>query len=134
MATTFEQMWAALAPVGRSSRTGGYFRQPFTAAEEEAQSWFVEECARRDLRVERDGLGNVAAWWDSGFGPGLLTGSHLDSVLDGGAYDGPLGVVSGLAAIDLLRERGVEVQTGEFGAMMEVDLVNDGPVTLWLER
>ena len=39
-------------------------------------------------------------------GPGVLTGSHLDSVRDGGAYDGPLGVVSGLAAIDLLRERG----------------------------
>jgi D-tyrosyl-tRNA(Tyr) deacylase len=36
--------------------------------------------------------------------------------------------------VDLLRERGVEVQTGEFGAMMEVELVNDGPVTLWLER
>ncbi len=33
-----------------------------------------------------------------------------------------------------LRERGAIVQTGEFGAMMEVDLVNDGPVTLWLER
>jgi D-aminoacyl-tRNA deacylase len=36
--------------------------------------------------------------------------------------------------VQLLRERNVEVQTGEFGAMMEVDLVNDGPVTLWLER
>ena len=37
----------------------------------------------------------------------MLTGSHLDSVLDGGAYDGPLGVVSALAAIDLMRSRGV---------------------------
>jgi N-carbamoyl-L-amino-acid hydrolase len=37
----------------------------------------------------------------------VLTGSHLDSVPDGGAYDGPLGVVSALAAIDLLRERGL---------------------------
>ena len=36
--------------------------------------------------------------------------------------------------IGLLRERGVTVATGEFGAMMEVELVNDGPVTLWLER
>jgi D-tyrosyl-tRNA(Tyr) deacylase len=36
--------------------------------------------------------------------------------------------------ISLLRERGVPVQTGEFGAMMDVELVNDGPVTLWLER
>ncbi|MEO7823520.1 MAG: D-aminoacyl-tRNA deacylase, partial [Gemmatimonadaceae bacterium] len=33
-----------------------------------------------------------------------------------------------------LRERGLRVETGEFGAMMEVELVNDGPVTLWLER
>ena len=36
--------------------------------------------------------------------------------------------------VALLRERGVRVETGEFGAMMEVELVNDGPVTLWLER
>ena len=36
--------------------------------------------------------------------------------------------------IALLRERGVRTETGEFGAMMDVELVNDGPVTLWLER
>jgi D-tyrosyl-tRNA(Tyr) deacylase len=36
--------------------------------------------------------------------------------------------------ITLLREHGCPVQTGEFGAMMDVELVNDGPVTLWLER
>ena len=36
--------------------------------------------------------------------------------------------------IALLRERGVTVETGEFGAMMDVELVNDGPVTLMLER
>ena len=33
-----------------------------------------------------------------------------------------------------LRASGVRVETGEFGAHMEVELVNDGPVTLWLER
>lgn len=36
--------------------------------------------------------------------------------------------------IALMRERGLRVETGEFGAMMDVELVNDGPVTLWLER
>jgi D-tyrosyl-tRNA(Tyr) deacylase len=36
--------------------------------------------------------------------------------------------------IAALRDRGVAVETGEFGAMMDVELVNDGPVTLWLER
>ena len=36
--------------------------------------------------------------------------------------------------VALLSERGPRVETGEFGAMMDVELVNDGPVTLWLER
>jgi len=33
-----------------------------------------------------------------------------------------------------LREKGLKVESGEFGSMMDVELVNDGPVTLWLER
>ena len=36
--------------------------------------------------------------------------------------------------IALLRERQLTVATGDFGAMMQVELINDGPVTLWLER
>jgi D-aminoacyl-tRNA deacylase len=36
--------------------------------------------------------------------------------------------------VELLRERVARVETGEFGAMMDVELVNDGPVTLVLER
>ena len=36
--------------------------------------------------------------------------------------------------IAALRDRGLKVESGEFGAMMDVELVNDGPVTLWLER
>ncbi len=122
VAEDFERMWAALAPVGRSSSSGGYFRQPYTHVEAELRAWFLEQCAARDLEVEADGNGNLLAWWtgpggrtpgrgdrgseDSGTS-GVLIGSHLDSVLDGGAYDGPLGVVSSLAAIDLLRARGV---------------------------
>ncbi|GEP39706.1 Zn-dependent hydrolase [Nocardioides psychrotolerans] len=120
MADDFERMWADLAPIGRSSTSGGYFRQPFLGAETELRAWFVEQAIARGLVVEADGVGNVVAWWDtaspgaaasgaasSGAGGAVLTGSHLDSVLDGGAYDGPLGVVSALAAVDLLRSRGV---------------------------
>lgn len=36
--------------------------------------------------------------------------------------------------VSALRSRGLQVETGEFGAMMDVELVNDGPVTLFLER
>ncbi|KQV78034.1 Zn-dependent hydrolase [Nocardioides sp. Root122] len=101
-------MWRDLSPVGRSASSGGYFRQPWTSAEGELRAWFAEECAARGLVVETDGIGNQVAWWGDGDLPGVLTGSHLDSVLDGGAYDGPLGVVSALAAIDTLRARGVQ--------------------------
>jgi N-carbamoyl-L-amino-acid hydrolase len=106
---TFQQMWRDLTPIGRDARSGGYFRQPWHAAERELAAWFAEAAAARGLEVETDGYGNQVASWrpDGAEGPAVLTGSHLDSVLDGGAYDGPLGVVSALAAIDLLRERRV---------------------------
>jgi beta-ureidopropionase / N-carbamoyl-L-amino-acid hydrolase len=107
---TFEEMWQELSPVGRAAPSGGYFRQPLTAAERECHAWFLQAAAGRDLRVEHDGFGNAVAWWDPPAPDGrgaVLTGSHLDSVLDGGAYDGPLGVVSALAAVDLLRDRGL---------------------------
>lgn len=109
MPDDFERMWSDLAPLGRSSATGGYFRQPFTGVDGELRSWFAEQAARRGLALEGDGYGNLVAWWrpmSGGGGRGVLTGSHLDSVLDGGAYDGPLGVVSALAAVDVLRSRG----------------------------
>jgi N-carbamoyl-L-amino-acid hydrolase len=111
MPDDFDRMWADLAPVGRSTRTEGYFRQPFGSAERECHAWFVAQCEARGLRVEHDPVGNAVAWWGESRRdgpPAVLTGSHLDSVVDGGAYDGPLGVVSALAAIDVLRERGFE--------------------------
>ena len=60
----FERMWSDLAPVGRSARSGGYFRQPFTQAERELSDWFREQAAARGLRLESDATGNVVAWWD----------------------------------------------------------------------
>jgi N-carbamoyl-L-amino-acid hydrolase len=105
---SFERMWADLTPLGRSAATGGYFRQPFGSAERECHAWFVDACRSRGLELEHDGNGNTIGWWreSSATGAAVLTGSHLDSVLDGGAYDGPLGVATALAAIDVLRERG----------------------------
>jgi len=106
---TFESLWSDLAPIGRSASSGGYFRQPWASAELELRAWFREQAAARGLAIEEDPFGNLVAWWgDVDAGDAVLTGSHLDSVLDGGAYDGPLGVVSALAAVDLMRERSLE--------------------------
>jgi beta-ureidopropionase / N-carbamoyl-L-amino-acid hydrolase len=111
---SFEEMWADIAPVGRSAITGGYFRQPFSNAESELREWFRGAAQSRGFKVETDAIGNMVASWRvpmlsyTGQDPGkaIMVGSHLDSVLDGGAYDGPLGVVAAFAAVDLLRERG----------------------------
>ncbi|HET6986114.1 MAG TPA: allantoate amidohydrolase, partial [Kribbella sp.] len=104
---SFEDMWSALAAIGRDPDTGGYHRGGWTPTERDATHWFRDQCAARGLHVESDGIGNLVAWWGSG-ASGVVTGSHLDSVIDGGAFDGPLGVVSALAAVDQLRAEGFE--------------------------
>jgi beta-ureidopropionase / N-carbamoyl-L-amino-acid hydrolase len=104
----FAALWRSLAPIGRDAGSGGYVRYAWSAADLAAREWFVEEALDRDLSVETDGNGNIWAWIGSpDAGDAVVTGSHLDSVPHGGAYDGPLGVVSALLAIDLLRERGL---------------------------
>jgi N-carbamoyl-L-amino-acid hydrolase len=106
--SSFDGMWADLAPVGRDGGTGGYRRYAWTPTDGVLREWFTGEARQRGLDVVPDRAGNLWAWTadpDAG-GPGLVLGSHLDSVPDGGAFDGPLGVVSAFAALDLLRARG----------------------------
>lgn len=62
---------------------------------------------QRGLDVETDRNGNLWAWWGDRDADVVVTGSHLDTVVAGGAYDGALGVVSALAAVTELRQRGV---------------------------
>ena len=112
-AAAFDRMWADLAGVGRHPGTGGYRRFAWTREDADLREWFTGEAAARGLDVVDDRAGNLWAWWGDpdraladGAGPGVVLGSHLDSVPDGGAFDGPLGVVSALAAVDALRHRG----------------------------
>ncbi|SDK15490.1 N-carbamoyl-L-amino-acid hydrolase [Nonomuraea maritima] len=103
-------MLEPIAHIGRDPGTGGYLRDAWSNADLELREWFAGEAARRGLDLREDRNGNLWAWWGapSPDRPGVVTGSHLDSVRQGGAYDGPLGVVSAFAAVDALRRRGVE--------------------------
>jgi N-carbamoyl-L-amino-acid hydrolase len=109
---TFADLWENLRPYGRTS--SGYRRYTWTRSDDQCRKWFIDQAKLRGLAVETDRNGNIWAWWDVTPGAqrrhAVVTGSHLDSVPDGGAFDGPLGVVSALAAIDLLRDRGVTLQ------------------------
>jgi N-carbamoyl-L-amino-acid hydrolase len=105
---SFDVLWEPLREVGRDPTSGGYRRFSWTGPDMQSREWFAQEAARRGLELETDRNGNLWAWHAAGAGgPALVTGSHLDSVPDGGAYDGPLGVVSALAALDVLRDRGI---------------------------
>ncbi|MFJ9607255.1 allantoate amidohydrolase [Kitasatospora sp. NPDC101176] len=103
-------MWAELLPVGRSAASGGYRRFAWNFADAECRAWFEQQARDRGLTYELDRNGNQWAWLgDPAAGGAVVTGSHLDSVPDGGAFDGPLGVVSSFAALDELRGRGAEL-------------------------
>ncbi|MYX37313.1 allantoate amidohydrolase [Streptomyces sp. BoleA5] len=100
-------MWAELRPIGRDSGSGGYRRYAWTGADTDCRAWFRAQAESRGLAYELDRNGNQWAWLgDATAGDAVVTGSHLDSVPDGGAFDGPLGVVSSFAALDELRARG----------------------------
>ncbi|MEV0786698.1 allantoate amidohydrolase [Streptomyces sp. NPDC050423] len=102
-------MWRELAPIGRHPDSGGYRRYAWTSADTDCRTWFRAQAEARGLALETDRNGNQWAWLgDPLAGDAVVTGSHLDSVPDGGAFDGPLGVVSSFAALDELRGRGVE--------------------------
>ncbi|MFH9868882.1 allantoate amidohydrolase [Streptomyces lydicus] len=107
-------MWQELRPLGRSSASGGYRRYAWTGADADCRAWFKAQAEARGLTYELDRNGNQWAWLgatgyqDVAPGEAVVTGSHLDSVPDGGAFDGPLGVVSSFAALDELRGRGAE--------------------------
>ncbi|MEU3086344.1 allantoate amidohydrolase [Streptomyces massasporeus] len=103
-------MWRELLPLGRHPDSGGYRRFAWTAVDGECRAWFEEQATARGLRHEVDRNGNQWAWLgDPAEGDAVVTGSHLDSVPDGGAFDGPLGVVSAFAALDELRRREVRL-------------------------
>ncbi|MFD4109937.1 allantoate amidohydrolase [Streptomyces sp. NPDC058650] len=107
MSATFHAMWQSLRPIGRSDASGGYRRYAWTGADADCRLWFRMQAEARRLDVETDRNGNQWAWLgDPTAGDAVVTGSHLDSVPDGGAFDGPLGVVSAFAALDELRSRG----------------------------
>jgi beta-ureidopropionase / N-carbamoyl-L-amino-acid hydrolase len=110
--SAFDDVWPQILDVGRHRATGGYRRFAWTDADLTLREWFEGIAAQLGMDVVEDRNGNLWAWltparWSGDPRGAFVTGSHLDSVPDGGAFDGPLGIVSAFAAIDIIRERGI---------------------------
>jgi hydantoinase/carbamoylase family amidase len=73
-----------------------------------ALDWLRTRFEEAGLEADLDQAGNLIGRWRTGSGKAVVLGSHVDSGPHAGRYDGALGVLGGLAAIELLKARGVE--------------------------
>ncbi|WP_297004112.1 allantoate amidohydrolase [uncultured Corynebacterium sp.] len=120
--TTFRGMWADLDKIGVTPT--GTRRYSWTEEDAALRRWFTDQASVRGMAVHTDVNGNIRAWWGgrpADGDAGVVTGSHLDSVADGGKWDGPLGVLLGFLAVDALAAAEAR---GEFTCARPVGVVD----------
>lgn len=90
---------------------GGLDRRPFSAAERMARDFFAARAEESGFAVSVDGAANLSA--KLACGPAgartIMAGSHLDTVLHGGRYDGALGVLAALEVLRTVQEAGLHL-------------------------
>src|SRR5699024_9146891 len=93
--------------VGNTFNNGseGYNRLAFSKEEKDAINWLEEELKKNDISVRRDSIGNLFARIGPEDKPVYAFGSHLDTVKNGGLYDGALGVMAALECLLQLKEQ-----------------------------
>ncbi len=96
----------ALAQIGRDPR-GGVTRPSFSQADFEARAWLKDRICEAGLCYRQDGAGNIFGRL-GGDGRTVLVGSHLDTVINGGAFDGTIGVLAALECLSRIKEEGLE--------------------------
>jgi len=108
------RLWRRLLELGEIGKdpAGGVTRLAFTPADREARELVMEWMRGAGLTVRVDAIGNIFARLE-GTAPGrgvVLLASHLDTVPQGGRFDGALGVLAALEAVETLVERGLKPQ------------------------
>lgn len=97
-----------LGAIGRTA-DGGVARPSWSEADMQARRWLQERLTAAGLGSRVDAAGNIFGRWQPG-GPVVLVGSHLDSVPNGGAFDGALGVLAGLECLRRVKEEGLRLR------------------------
>ncbi|WP_025948772.1 hydantoinase/carbamoylase family amidase [Geobacillus thermocatenulatus] len=106
-----ERLWRRLMELGEvgKKRSGGVTRLSFTAEERKAKDLVASYMRKAGLFVYEDAAGNLIGRKEGANpdAPVVLVGSHLDSVYNGGCFDGPLGVLAGVEVVQTMNEQGV---------------------------
>ncbi len=109
----FLQKLADLSVIGRlpEEEGGGLDRRPFSAVDRAARDFFCQKAKAANLEVATDAAANLSAKLpgDDAGARTLLLGSHLDTVPNGGSYDGALGVLAALEVLRTLRENRISL-------------------------
>ena len=103
---SFRCDFEALQRIGADPQ-GGWSRPGFSAPDNAAHDWFLARGREAGLAARYDGFGNAILRLEGDGRPALLLGSHLDTVPQGGAYDGAIGVLAGLEVLRRLRAAGL---------------------------
>lgn len=100
----------ALAQIGATGE-GGVNRPTFSQAHLAARQWFRGQIEASGLEFRMDGAGNHSAFLacEENDVPTLLLGSHLDSVPNGGCFDGALGVMAALEVLRTVKDAGLKL-------------------------
>lgn len=108
--TRFLEDFQELSQIGSVGEMG-ISRPTFSAAHLEARAWFRRKIEQAGLEFRQDEAGNYSGLLNCGpqSAPVLLLGSHLDSVPNGGRFDGALGVLAGLEALRTVDEKGIKL-------------------------
>ena len=108
-----ERLWADLLELGRIGGlpNGGVTRPALSAEDQQARLWLIDKMTEAGLEVRVDGIMNVIGTLKSGHPERkkMALGSHLDTVPEGGRFDGAYGVIAALECARSLRESGVDL-------------------------
>ncbi|MCJ7582885.1 MAG: Zn-dependent hydrolase [Candidatus Aminicenantes bacterium] len=96
-----------LSQIGRTEGSG-ISRPSFSKSDFEAREWLKERFRSAGLNVRQDGAGNIFGRI-KGEGKTVMAGSHIDSVINGGMFDGPAGVLSALECLRRIQEDNIPV-------------------------
>jgi len=100
-----------LAQIGRDPN-GAISRPSFSKTDLQAREWLKARIKSAGLEMRQDGAGNIFGRLEGeGKRKTIMAGSHIDTVLNGGEYDGSLGVLSALECLRRINEEGVKVSS-----------------------
>ena len=139
-----KRLFDSINKFGLNVETGGYNRIGFSQSDLSVRKWFTEQMTEAGLTVHADAAGNLFGRLGDADKPCIMAGSHLDTVPEGGAFDGALGVAVALECARSIKDAGIKLtiplvvvatseEEGRFGGMLGSQTISGQLPPGWVE-